>query len=35
VAIDLKGFRSGSLNEGVITVASKAAEPVRPPRIQV
>ena len=35
VAIDLKGFRSGSLNEGVIANAVKPANPVRPPRIQV
>jgi pyridinium-3,5-biscarboxylic acid mononucleotide sulfurtransferase len=32
VAIDLKGFRSGSLNEGVIANGSKPANPMRPPR---
>ncbi len=32
VAIDLKGFRSGSLNEGVIANGSKLANPIRPPR---
>jgi len=32
VAIDLKGFRSGSLNEGVIADAVEPANPMRPPR---
>ncbi len=32
VAIDLKGFRSGSLNEGVIANAVAPANPIRPPR---
>ena len=32
VAIDLKGFRSGSLNEGVIAKAAAPANPMRPPR---
>ena len=32
VAIDLKGFRSGSLNEGVIANAAAPANPMRPPR---
>jgi len=31
VAIDLKGFRSGSLNEGLIGNASEPANPTRPP----
>jgi len=31
VAIDLKGFRSGSLNEGLIANASETANPTRPP----
>jgi uncharacterized protein len=35
VAIDLKGFRSGSLNEGVIVNKVNPAAPVRPARIQV
>ncbi|MGH7925726.1 MAG: ATP-dependent sacrificial sulfur transferase LarE [Candidatus Binatus sp.] len=35
VAIDLKGFRSGSLNEGLITNAPEPASPLRPPRSQV
>jgi uncharacterized protein len=32
VAIDLKGFRSGSLNEGVIANAAEPANPMRPAR---
>lgn len=32
VAIDLKGFRSGSLNEGVIADAVEPANPMRPAR---
>jgi uncharacterized protein len=32
VAIDLKGFRSGSLNEGVIANALEPANPMRPAR---
>jgi uncharacterized protein len=35
VAIDLKGFRSGSLNEGVIVNKVNPSAPVSPPRIQV
>ncbi|HMD03933.1 MAG TPA: ATP-dependent sacrificial sulfur transferase LarE [Candidatus Binatus sp.] len=35
VAIDLKGFRSGSLNEGLIANTAGRAEPVRPQRDQV
>jgi uncharacterized protein len=35
VAIDLKGFRSGSLNEGLVEKASEPAGPIRPPRDQV
>jgi len=35
VAIDLKGFRSGSLNEGLIANAAKPADDPRPPRAQV
>ena len=35
VAIDLKGFRSGSLNEGLIANAPEPANPSRPPRDQV
>jgi uncharacterized protein len=35
VAIDLKGFRSGSLNEGLIATAVTPAGPLRPPRNQV
>jgi uncharacterized protein len=35
VAIDLKGFRSGSLNEGLIANAAKPADATRPPRDQV
>jgi pyridinium-3,5-biscarboxylic acid mononucleotide sulfurtransferase len=35
VAIDLKGFRSGSLNEGLITNAEKPAASIRPPRDEV
>ena len=35
VAIDLKGFRSGSLNEGLIANAAKPADATRPPRNQV
>ena len=31
VAIDLKGFRSGSLNEGLIANAVKPGNPMRPP----
>ncbi len=31
VAIDLKGFRSGSLNEGLIANAAEPANPTRPP----
>jgi len=31
VAIDLKGFRSGSLNEGLIVNAVEPANPMRPP----
>jgi uncharacterized protein len=34
VAIDLKGFRSGSLNEGLIADAAKPADVIRPPRNQ-
>ncbi len=34
VAIDLKGFRSGSLNEGLIANAAKPADAIRPPRNQ-
>jgi pyridinium-3,5-biscarboxylic acid mononucleotide sulfurtransferase len=32
VAIDLKGFRSGSLNEGLIASGVEPANPIRPPR---
>ena len=32
VAIDLKGFRSGSLNEGLIAKRVEPADPIRPPR---
>ncbi|MGA7872747.1 MAG: ATP-dependent sacrificial sulfur transferase LarE [Candidatus Binatus sp.] len=35
VAIDLKGFRSGSLNEGLNPGAVETANPIRPPRNQV
>jgi pyridinium-3,5-biscarboxylic acid mononucleotide sulfurtransferase len=35
VAIDLKGFRSGSLNEGLIATAPEPAGTRRPPRDQV
>ena len=35
VAIDLKGFRSGSLNEGLAANAIAPANPIRPPRDQV
>jgi uncharacterized protein len=35
VAIDLKGFRSGSLNEGLIAKAAVPANPIGPPRDQV
>jgi uncharacterized protein len=35
VAIDLKGFRSGSLNEGLIANAAAPASTRRPPRNQV
>ena len=35
VAIDLKGFRSGSLNEGVIANSKSPADTTRPPRNQV
>ena len=35
VAIDLKGFRSGSLNEGLIANAAAPANPTRAPRNQV
>ena len=35
VAIDLKGFRSGSLNEGLIANGVEQASAVRPPRNQV
>ncbi len=35
VAIDLKGFRSGSLNEGLIANAVAPANPIGPPRNQV
>ena len=35
VAIDLKGFRSGSLNEGVIANSKSPADTTRPPRTQV
>ncbi len=35
VAIDLKGFRSGSLNEGLIANAAEPARTHRPPRDQV
>jgi pyridinium-3,5-biscarboxylic acid mononucleotide sulfurtransferase len=35
VAIDLKGFRSGSLNEGLIANAVAPANPIGPPRDQV
>jgi uncharacterized protein len=35
VAIDLKGFRSGSLNEGLLTSAPAPANPIRLPRDQV
>jgi len=35
VAIDLKGFRSGSLNEGLTAKAAEPANPMRPPRNQV
>ena len=31
VAIDLKGFRSGSLNEGVIAKSPGPGDPIRPP----
>jgi len=31
VAVDLKGFRSGSLNEGLLANASEPANPIRPP----
>ncbi len=34
VAIDLKGFRSGSLNEGLVVNAVKPANPMRAPRDQ-
>ena len=34
VAIDLKGFRSGSLNEGVIAKSPGPGDPIRPPRDQ-
>jgi uncharacterized protein len=34
IAIDLKGFRSGSLNEGLIANAASPANPVRAPRNQ-
>ena len=34
VAIDLKGFRSGSLNEGLIASAAKPTDTIRPPRNQ-
>src|ERR1700722_4779663 len=34
VAIDLKGFRSGSLNEGLIANAAAPAGAIRPPRNQ-
>jgi len=34
VAIDLKGFRSGSLNEGLIANAATPADAIRPPRNQ-
>ena len=35
VAIDLKGFRSGSLNEGLVAKPPEPAGPTRPPRDQV
>jgi uncharacterized protein len=35
VAIDLKGFRSGSLNEGVIAKSPGPGDPIRLPRDQV
>src|SRR5271156_1140511 len=34
VAIDLKGFRSGSLNEGMIAKSPGPGDPIRPPREQ-
>jgi len=35
VAIDLKGFRSGSLNEGLIVNRVEPADRIRPPRNEV
>ena len=35
VAIDLKGFRSGSLNEGLVTNRVEPADRIRPPRNEV
>ena len=34
VAIDLKGFRSGALNEGLVAKTPEPVGPTRPPRDQ-